>query len=304
MKSIGNIPILLVIIVVSLLLIPLALFTEGPVRIIIGSLFLLFFPGYVLISVLFPRSSDPGPIERVALSIGISIAIVPLIGLILNYLPWGIRLIPILVSIDIFIIIVSAIACIRLARLNPQERFKLVIPARIINWPVLNRTDRILTGILLAVVVIALGSLIFIVTNPRQGETFSEFYILGPGEEAKDYPNQITLGESVDFIVGVTNYEHQPTSYRIKVSLNGQEQTEVAIDTIEHGKTVQKTFSIVPESVGADQKIELALYKNDEQTACFDDPLYLYIDVITAVSNIKDDNLSFTIPGVLCNHSG
>ncbi len=37
-------------------------------------------------------------IERVALSFGLSIAIVPLIGLALNFTPWGIRLVPIMIA--------------------------------------------------------------------------------------------------------------------------------------------------------------------------------------------------------------
>jgi uncharacterized membrane protein len=38
-------------------------------------------------------------IERIALSLGMSIALVPIIGLFLNYTPWGIRLTPIVLSL-------------------------------------------------------------------------------------------------------------------------------------------------------------------------------------------------------------
>jgi uncharacterized membrane protein len=54
----------------------------------------LFFPGYVFITALFPEKKELDNLERLALSLGLSIAIVPLIGLLLNYTPWGIRLIP------------------------------------------------------------------------------------------------------------------------------------------------------------------------------------------------------------------
>jgi uncharacterized membrane protein len=52
-------------------------------------------------------------LERLALSIGLSLAIVPLIGLLLNYTPWGIRLTPITISLATF---TEAMALIALAR--------------------------------------------------------------------------------------------------------------------------------------------------------------------------------------------
>lgn len=68
-------------------------------RYIFGSLFVLYLPGYALIEALYPRGDELEPLERVALSIGLSLAIVPLVGLILNYTPWGIRLTPITISL-------------------------------------------------------------------------------------------------------------------------------------------------------------------------------------------------------------
>ncbi len=83
------------------------------VRYVMGSLFVLYMPGAMLIEALYPRGSDLKPLERLALSIGLSLAVVPLIGLILNYTPWGIRLVPILVSLSVF---TEAMAAVALAR--------------------------------------------------------------------------------------------------------------------------------------------------------------------------------------------
>ena len=54
--------------------------TGLPVRIPLGLLMVLFVPGYALIAALFPRKDDLDGIERLALSFGLSIAVVPLIG--------------------------------------------------------------------------------------------------------------------------------------------------------------------------------------------------------------------------------
>lgn len=63
-------------------------------RYVFGSVFVLFLPGYSLIKALF-GSKELDNIERFALSVGLSLALVPMAGLLLNYTPWGIRTTPI-----------------------------------------------------------------------------------------------------------------------------------------------------------------------------------------------------------------
>ena len=71
------------------------------VRWVLGSVFVLFLPGYVTVEALFPKGRDLDGVERFALSVGLSLALVPLVGLFLNYAPWGIRLTPIVISLTI-----------------------------------------------------------------------------------------------------------------------------------------------------------------------------------------------------------
>ena len=86
---------------------------ETPVRVVLGLLLVLFLPGYSLIAALFPRKDDLDGIERIALSFGLSIAVVPLIGLALNYTPFGIRLVPVLAGLSVFTILLAVIAGVR-----------------------------------------------------------------------------------------------------------------------------------------------------------------------------------------------
>ncbi len=71
-------------------------------RYVLGAITVLYLPGYATIELLYPRAKDLSPLERLALSIGLSLALVPLIGLILNYTPWGIRLGPVATSLIIY----------------------------------------------------------------------------------------------------------------------------------------------------------------------------------------------------------
>jgi len=90
-------------------------------RMVLGSLFTLFLPGYSLIEVLYPREDELSPLERLALSLGLSLALVPLVGLLLNYTPWGIRLDPVMAALSMLtlaLLLVSAYRKYGLLRLR------------------------------------------------------------------------------------------------------------------------------------------------------------------------------------------
>ncbi|MCX8205514.1 MAG: DUF1616 domain-containing protein [Candidatus Nezhaarchaeota archaeon] len=72
------------------------------VRYVLGSILVLFAVGYATVEVLYPSERSLSNLERLALSIGLSLAIVPLVGLVLNYSPWGIRLEPALTSLAVY----------------------------------------------------------------------------------------------------------------------------------------------------------------------------------------------------------
>lgn len=87
-----------------------------PIRYALGALIILFMPGYALVEVLYPRGDELTPLERLAVSIGLSLAVVPLVGLVLNYTPWGIRFGPIVASDSILILALLTVAAVRKAR--------------------------------------------------------------------------------------------------------------------------------------------------------------------------------------------
>lgn len=83
-----------------------------PLRYFFGSIFVLFLPGYTLVRALYPKR-ELSPIEELALSIGLSLAVVPLVGLVLNYTPFGIRITPVLASLSILVALLSLIGLYR-----------------------------------------------------------------------------------------------------------------------------------------------------------------------------------------------
>jgi len=105
---------------ISAFTIPEDLFPLVYIRYALGTIFVLWLPGYTFIKALFPThvpiktsSEDLDIIERIALSIGMSLALVPIVGLLLNYTPWGIRLTPIVLSLLALTIVFATVALIR-----------------------------------------------------------------------------------------------------------------------------------------------------------------------------------------------
>ena len=89
-------------------------------RYVLGAVFVLFLPGYAFIKALFPTqvpiklpTENLDTIERIALSAGMSLALVPIVGLLLNYTPWGIRLTPIVLSLLALTVVFSTVAIVR-----------------------------------------------------------------------------------------------------------------------------------------------------------------------------------------------
>lgn len=263
-------------VLVFILVVAIVLFPSNVLRIILGIPFLLFFPGYALIAALFPKRERMDGIERIALSFGLSVAVVPLIGLILNYTPLGIRLESILYSVASFIFVTSVIAWFRRRRLTAEERFVIEFQGRISGWGG-GRWDRALSIILVITIVGALGTLGYVVVKPRVGERFTEFYILGLEGEAMDYPREMAVGEGGRVIVGIINREHETVSYRIEVRIDGLKNKEVGAVVLEHDDKWEGEIRFVPMVAGDNQKAEFLLYKEGQSEAY--QSLHLWVNV-------------------------
>ena len=136
----------------ALLIIAILIFPSTILRIVLGLPFLLFFPGYTLLMSLFPRAEQLQGIERTALSFGLSIAIVPLTGFLMNLTPWGIQLKAVLVSISFLILAFSVIAWYRRRKLGEHERFNISINWSLSWWRGLNSLSKWLSVVLLVAV--------------------------------------------------------------------------------------------------------------------------------------------------------
>ena len=97
---------------VMVFVVPEGAFPVVYARYLFGSVFVLFLPGYSLIKALF-GSKELDNIELFALSIGLSLALVPLAGLLLNYTPWGIRTTPVTFCLLALTLVFASAAVVR-----------------------------------------------------------------------------------------------------------------------------------------------------------------------------------------------
>lgn len=246
---------------VLVLIIVIACLPYEPLRIALGLPFALFFPGYSLMLALFPGKDKIGNTERIALSFGLSIAVVPLIGLILNYTPSGITVESSLYSIAGFILIMSLAAYPRLKGLDETERFG--IDFIIEGLETGGKWGIAITAILVISIVAASGTLNYVFNIPDAGDSYTEFYILGSEVTNGEYPTDLSIGEEAWTILGIVNHEQETVDYRIEIVINGDKYSEVNTLTLDDEETWEGTITFLMYETGSSQKVEFFLYKNN-----------------------------------------
>ena len=193
------------------------------VRMIIALPILLFIPGYLLVFVLFPaKKTDEGitDVDRIALSLGLSLAVLPLAGVFLYYTPWGMQLVPIVVLLELLIVAVGLVAIFRWFRISPDNRYSLRFTISLPKDE--TRSDKALTVVLVVCMLFAGSLAIFTIFTPKREEHFTEFYILGPSHQAYNYPIELMPNQSAVVILGVVNHEKTVMNYTIEVWLSNQ----------------------------------------------------------------------------------
>jgi len=237
---------LVICIALAFVLVALVLFVgDSLARKVLGLVFILFLPGYAATAALFPENDQIDSIERIALSFGLSIAIVPLIGLGLNFTPWGIRLDPILAAVSAFIVGASLAAWYRRQRLPVDERFAIVLDVNL-SLQGMPMVDKVLTVGIAVMLVASVAVLAWAVTTPRVGERFTQLALLGPGGKAVDYPHNLTAGQEATVLVSVGSFEHELRNYTLVVILTSAANNSTVVGS--YGIDWSQTHTLSPNS--------------------------------------------------------
>jgi uncharacterized membrane protein len=243
-------------------------------RVLLGLVFVLFLPGFTLQAALFSRQGDLDLPERLGLSFGLSLAVIPWVALLLDKLPWGIKFWPILVAEGSLILFFSLLAIYRLHRLPPNERIQPVNWTGLPEWlSSLEKRERRLYAILTGTMLIALLSAAAILYLPTPADLYTEFYILGAQGLAEEYIRETRLGEELTVTVGIVNHERKTKTYQIEVNIQnlwgegGNLLVGVAGPfTLQPGETVERPVHWQMPWPGQDQQVEFHLLMDDNPT--------------------------------------
>lgn len=233
------------------------------VRVALGLLCCIALPGYMLLAALFPSRDDLGTVERSAFSFGLSVIMMILLGLLLNYSPWGISLESVLVVVISFILLCSGAAYYRRKNLcrDMQSVVRLDLPTS--HWQDIDRVGKWLTASLVLSIVVAIGVFVYATGRPKRAETFTEFYVLGPSGMAESYAREVVVGEAVHLVVGVANYEHDDVLYHIEID-NGTSRASLASFQLGHEAKWEQDYSFALNEPGENRKVTFLLRRDDD----------------------------------------
>jgi uncharacterized membrane protein len=281
-----DLKLMLALTLVSVAFVLIPYLSDTALRTAIGLVFLLFVPGYAFIAALFPGKEDIDAIERVAFSLAVNLALVGLIGVGLNLSSWGVRVVPVVLSLMCLTLICIGAAWIRRQKLLPDDRFNVdfasVLRSKHSLLPEadvpLNRT---VTAVFIVALIISAATIAYIMVVPPQRETFTEFYILGPGGLTTDYPTNYTLGEQKPITIGVINHESHDQQYVLEAQLDGGAGTTTLYSqqiALANSQSWEKTITLKPDQAGSHMKMEFLLYLNNNRSTPYQET-HLWVNV-------------------------
>lgn len=258
----------------------IAISEDAYIKTILAIPMVLFIPGYLLTTVLFPNKDDLGMIERISMSLGFSIVTVSLLGLLLNF-TFGIRLIPILVILCIYTIIILFITINIRKRLSEGDQFSVkfhIIYHSIRNWlEPKGKTDYICTIIFIFMVMMTVGTIYYTMATPKIGERFTEFYVLDSSRELNNYSTNLALNSPATWLISVTNHEYESVDYTVQIVMDNNILSSAQLK-LDNNQRLEKDITFIPNKKGTDKKLEFLLFKNNNLEVPYRS-LYLWIDV-------------------------
>jgi uncharacterized membrane protein len=184
---------------------------------ILGVVFVLYFPGYVVLSAILPSNIEISTIEKIVLSMVGSILIVVLIGLILALSPIGFRLGPLIIFLVSFVLVVSIINILKRNKYINKGEISKYLSTRASSYLNDFRARKSVKIFYLTSLGIIVCVLLFSIIKKPMEEQFTEFYLISPEDITYKLSNTVGFLEAtIPFVIH--NEEGEQYSYKLSVT--------------------------------------------------------------------------------------
>jgi uncharacterized membrane protein len=237
------------------------LFGEAPamVRVPLGLLAVLLVPGYALTAVLFPSDEHVDGVERLALALGVSIAMVGVQAYALDFVSDGLS------PDNIRTCVAATTACLLVFAF--VKRGQVVLPPSPAPPPFeaprrRPRSVRFTQAIVIAGVAVA--TLAYGLTLGDRAPEPTQFYVGNRDGLLAGYPREVVVGEPAPIRLGVQQSTAGSGTYRVVVRRGDDVVSTIGPISINRGETWEQSVDLVCDAVGPDQEFTFALEQGGE----------------------------------------
>lgn len=295
------------------------------VRAAIGFPLLFFLPGYATVSALFPRDPTAADattevplvaengvtgVERLALAFGLSVAVVPLLALLVATVSAGYSTTVVVTVVAAYVLTLVWIAAVRRLRVPADERYRVRFGRRIAAARrfVFGGSSVVHTAINVALAVsllLALTTVGFALVSPQSGEQYTTLELLTEDDSGEyvtgEYPSVVEEGESFPVTIAVENREGADREYTAVVQeqwvSDGEVHERTELDRLRYavpdGETAYGEGEVAPEADGGAVRIAVLLYEDDVPATPTTDNAYrhayFWVEVVDDEDAVLDE---------------
>jgi len=212
----------------------------------LGLFLVVLVPGYLATAALLPRAADVGWIVRVALSLGLSFALVAFLGLLLDETPFGVTFTSTALSVLAASLGLGTLAYLRRMAVPADQRLEVTLNLAWAPWKEYSLLEKGLAVALIAVLALTIPFLGLALTQPRPVEAFTELYLLGPTGNFTGIPGHLNASEPGTVQIVAANHEGATVNYTLRVAFLGVQivvnATTGANETIVLNRTAGPSF--------------------------------------------------------------
>jgi uncharacterized membrane protein len=286
--AIERVPTDLFVVVLATVAVDLSLLflVPGPTRFLLALPLLFVFPGYALVSGLFPstasvRGVDLDGLERVALSVPASVTVLVAVGLATTGAGTVLVAENVLAALSLVVLWGAFVALLRRRRVPDDRRYDPTVTGAVSG--VRTAAARVDGGaetgatVALAVAMVIAGATVgFGIAVPPESPGTDSLHLLTEGADgglvAGGYPETMERGEPTTLILGVDNGFDESRSYTVVVQLERVGADGAVVDrteldrlsaTVGSGERWTRRYEVTPPTAGERLRLSYLLFVGD-----------------------------------------